>query len=219
MRVAGSHLYWRGAELLAGGPRAALPGNGYYNAAFVIAPDGTTRGIYDKRVLLPFGEYFPFGTGPLARRQFGTVRRFVPGQPTLPLPTVAGRAGVLICNEAFYPQIAAERVRDGAEWLVVLANDSWAGEARFAEIAAAMAVFRAVEFRRDLVRASTWGPSWVVDARGEMDARMVEGVAGARVGMVRRRSAGTVYGWLGDGFAVACALVAGIAVTRAKAWG
>jgi apolipoprotein N-acyltransferase len=199
-----------GTELLTGGPRTASNA-GFYNSAFVLGPDGAVRGIYDKQVLLPFGEYFPFGTERLVRRQFGAVRAFVPGAAGPPLPTIAGPVGVLICNEAFYPAIAAARVRDGAEWLVLLANDSWAGEPRYAAIAAAMASFRAVEVRRDVVRASTWGPSWVVDARGQTMIEVPTGVEATGTGAVRRRVGMTAYAAIGDAFAMGCVLLTALA--------
>ena len=62
----------------------------------------------------------PFAGVDLMRRNFGRVREFTSGAPGAPLPTVAGPAGVLICNEALYPEDARERVLGGAALLVNL---------------------------------------------------------------------------------------------------
>ena len=53
-----------GTELITGAIRAApesAPGHvRAYNSVYVIDPDGSIRGIYDKVHLVPFGEYLPF---------------------------------------------------------------------------------------------------------------------------------------------------------------
>ena len=108
------------------------------------------------------------------RRNFGRVREFTPGGPAALLPTVAGQAGVLICNEAMFPEVAAERVRGGAQYLVNLSNDNWLNDRKFSEITFNMIAFRAIEQRRYLVRASTSGPSAVVDPYGRVLARTEE---------------------------------------------
>src|SRR5438093_1293079 len=82
------------------------------------APDGSVPGQYAKRLLIPFAEYFPFGRIDLLRRNFARVREFESGAPAAPLPTAAGPAGILICNEAMFPEAAAQRVREGAGYLV-----------------------------------------------------------------------------------------------------
>lgn len=210
--VIARHLAVGGAELLTGGPRhdGASPPR-YFNAAFLVGPDGGVRGRYDKQSLLPFAEYFPLRVDVL-RRRFGRVREFSPGGPAALLPTAAGPAGVVICNEALFPGPVAARVRDGAALLVVLANDSWLGDARYAEQAFDMAVVRAVEQRRFLVRASTSGPSAVVDPAGRVLARSAFSATSVIGGAVEARSARTVYGRAGDAFAWGCVAVAVAAV-------
>ena len=47
----------------------------------------------------------------LLRRSFEDVPFFVPGEPTRPLPTRAGPAGILVCNEAMLPEVAGARAR------------------------------------------------------------------------------------------------------------
>ncbi len=54
-----------GTELITGAVRAAptstAAGPRAYNSVYVIDPDGSIRGIYDKVHLVPFGEYLPLG--------------------------------------------------------------------------------------------------------------------------------------------------------------
>ena len=70
-----------------------------------------------------------------------------------------------------FPEDAAERVRAGAEWLVVPSNDSWIPSRGFADHLFAIVRMRAIEPRRFLVRASTSGPSAVIDGWGRVQVR------------------------------------------------
>ena len=203
-------------ELVAGGPHA-VPGvaGTYTNAAFAIEPSGAIRGRYDKERLLPFAEYYPLGSLTAVRRPFGGVRTFVPGQASPPLPTAAGKAGLLICNEAMFPELARARVRDGAELLLVLTNDTWVGSPTFAGIAFDMAVLRAIETRRWTVRASTAGPSAIIDPTGGVHETAAYDTTGTVAGDVAARSGLTVYARWGDVFAIACAAATFLAVMAA----
>ncbi len=204
-------------ELVAGGPRFEGDQDPvYYNSAFLIAPRGNIRARYDKEHLLPFAEYFPFAGLDFLRRSFGRVREFAPGGPTAPLPTVAGRAGVVICNEAMYPEIAARRVRAGAEYLINLSNDTWLNDRKFAEIAFDMVAMRAVEQRRYLVRASTSGPSAIVDPLGRAVVRSQSLSRDVIAGTVRPSSVRTVYSRVGDLFAFLCTGGAVAGLLRAR---
>jgi apolipoprotein N-acyltransferase len=194
-----------GAELVSGGPHVAdEAAQTFYNSAFALDPSGTIGARYDKERLLPFAEYFPFERLDFVRRSFGRVRSFVPGDPPAPLPTAAGAAGVLICNEALFPELARARVRSGAELLLVLTNDTWVGDRKFAGIASDMAVLRAIETRRWVVRASTSGPSIVVDPAGTVVASTAYDTASSAGAPVSARGGLTPYVRVGDAFAMAC---------------
>ena len=191
-------------ELLAGGvhveDRAGTPR--YYNSAFLLRPSGEVAGRYDKEHLLPFAEYFPFGSIAVLKREFGRVREFTPGRPTPPLKTRIGAAGVVICNEAMFPRIVAERVSEGAELLVNLSNDSWLGDRQFSLQALDMARMRAIEQRRDLIRASTAGPSAIIDASGDVRAMTEPFTRGTLAGTVHPRVQRSFYASVGDAFAM-----------------
>lgn len=215
-RNAIAHVTQRhGAQLVAGGPRAVGEDpETFYNSVFVLLPDGTIAGRYDKVHLLPFAEYFPAHGIDLLQRRFGRVRQFAPGEPTAPPDTSAGRAGVLVCNEAMFGSVARERVRAGAQLLTTLANDSWVDDAQFSAMALDMMRLRAVETRRWMLRASTSGPSAVVDPAGRVVAATAMGSQAALVGDVQARNDLTPYTRFGDllpwlcGLAVAGALLA-----------
>lgn len=203
-------------ELVAGAPRALGEGDLplYTNSIYSLAPDGEIRGRYDKQYLVPFAEYFPLRID-VMRRRFGRIRSFEPGRETEPIPTRAGPAGVLVCNEAMLPEVAAERVAQGAVLLVNPSNDTWISDPQYSEQQLDIASLRAIEQRRYLVRASTSGPSAVIDPLGRILARtrpLEPGFALAEVRAVRDVS---VYGRVGDLFGGACAAaVAGALALR-----
>ncbi|MCC6765154.1 MAG: apolipoprotein N-acyltransferase [Deltaproteobacteria bacterium] len=202
-------LAGRDVELVFGAPRAGTPAGGppYANSVYRIGPDGALDARYDKEWLLPFMEYLPLRFD-FARRHFGRVREFTPGAPTPPLPTRAGAAGLLVCNEAFLPHVAAARVAAGATYLASPSNDSWVPNAGFAWQQFDIAAMRAVEQRRFLVRVSDSGPSGVVDPWGRVVAHTDARARATLRATIVPTTAPSLYARAGDAFGVACALVA-----------
>jgi apolipoprotein N-acyltransferase len=193
-------------ELLAGGPRAG-DGAGVLNSVFLLSPHGEVRAVYDKQYLVPFAEYFPFPALDLLRRRFERARVFVPGGPAMLLPTAAGRAGVVTCNEAMLPEVVSARVTAGAEYLVNPSNDSWVADPTYAALQFDIVALRSVEQRRWLVRASTAGPSALIDPWGRVEGATAPGTRALTGGVVAARTDRTVYGRIGDAFAAGCAAV------------
>lgn len=197
-----------GAELIAGGPRAVEGSErAYYNSVFFMSPTGVIEAIYDKQRLVPFGEYFPFRSLDFLRRQFARVREFSPGESRPPFHTKVGVAGVTICNEAMFPEIAAERVREGARFLVDPAHDTWLTP-RFSAQQFDIVRLRTVEQRRWLVRASTSGPSAIVDPWGRVLNRTAFQTRTTASGTILLRDDVTPYNRVGDLFALSCTLAA-----------
>jgi apolipoprotein N-acyltransferase len=203
----GKVLSLGGAELVAGAPRAVGSNEpDYFNSIYLISEEGAILARYDKEYLLPFAEFFPFEKLDLLRRRFGAIRRFSAGQPTPPLPTRAGPAGIVICNEVMFPEIVGRRVAQGAAYLVNPSNDSWVPDPQFAMHQFQIASVRAVEQRRYLVRTSTSGPSAIVDPWGRVQVRTEPFTRDVIVGSIRPRTERSVYGRIGDLFGLVCAI-------------
>jgi apolipoprotein N-acyltransferase len=201
-------------ELLAGGPARDPEAHArIFNSIFTVSARGDLTARYDKEVLLPFSEYFPFQTLGLMRRRVDGAHTYSPGPSNpAPLDTRLGRAGVLVCNEAMLPEVARARVRAGAEILVSPSNDSWIAGEGFAEHMLAVVGLRAIEQRRYLVRASTSGPSAVIDPWGRTAVRTPAGRPAVLLGGVRPEQELTVYARVGDAFAAGCGVVVLIAI-------
>jgi apolipoprotein N-acyltransferase len=209
-RAAIARVLWPGgAQLVTGGLRteggAVMPR--YYNSVFLLSPRGEIIGTYDKQKLVPFAEYFPLPRVEGLVRRFARARTLTPGEPRPLLETVGGRAGVTICNEAMFPEFAAARVRAGAGFLVDPANDTWLTP-EFSAQQFEIVSLRAIEQRRYIVRASTSGPSAIVDPYGHVPERTEFFTRAAITGDIRPSALVTPYCRIGDLFGIACAIVA-----------
>ncbi len=144
----------------------------YFNSAFLLAPSGRLQGRYAKQHLVPFGEYVPLRRFlPFLEPLVESVGDFTAGSSSAPLEMGQMKLGVLICFESIFPQIARDSVVAGANLLVNLTNDAWYGRSSAPYQSMAMAVFRAVENKRTLIRAANTGISGFVDPVGNILAQ------------------------------------------------
>jgi len=174
-----------------------------FNSAFLMGEDGRVLGRYDKRILVPFGEYMPFGDRfPRLRQLSPATSNFTAGSETVVLAaTPQARLAALICYEDVIPGPAREAVAKGATLLVNLTNDAWYGRTAEPVQHQALAIWRALETRRDLVRATNTGLTSVIAASGDVLAELPLFEAAALPIEVRLLRGSTVYGAVGDLFA------------------
>jgi apolipoprotein N-acyltransferase len=144
----------------------------YYNRAYLITPDDRSIEYYDKVHLVPFGEYVPLG------KLLTFVNRLVPaagdfdsGDVISPLKHGRLSAGILICFEAIFPELARAHARKGANILVNLTNDAWFGMTSAPYQHLSMTVMRSVENRLPIVRAANTGFSAFITPWGEILAQ------------------------------------------------
>lgn len=160
-----------GADLLFGSPAYDRSGERvrYYNRAYLLSPANRSVVWYDKVHLVPFGEYVPLKRLlPFVNRLVPAAGDFTPGRRIGPLQGIGYAAGVLICFEAIFPELARRQARQGARVLVNLTNDAWFGRTSAPFQHLAMSVFRSVETRMPMIRAANTGISAFVDARGQI---------------------------------------------------
>jgi apolipoprotein N-acyltransferase len=110
----------------------------------------------------------------------------------------------MICYESVYPDFVREFVRRGAEFLVILTNDSWWGNTPGAYQHASYASIRAVENRRWIVRVANGGISGFVDPTGAFHQETELYTARTLDGTIQLRSDRTFYSTYGDLFAQMC---------------
>jgi apolipoprotein N-acyltransferase len=153
-------------------PAVETPTERYYNAAFLLKPDGTIGAVYRKMHLVPFGEYVPlanllFFVGPIVE----AVSAFSPGTDPVLLPIGDHMASTAICYEVIFPSLIRQFVLDGSQLLTTITNDAWYGRSSAAYQHWDQASMRAIEQGRYLARAANTGISGFVDPYGRVLAR------------------------------------------------
>jgi apolipoprotein N-acyltransferase len=194
----GSDQFVRGAS---GAPTT------FYNAAFLVGPDGTTGGVYRKMHLVPFGEYVPvknllFFAAPLVQ----AVSDFSAGEEASLLPVNGHLISTAICYEVVYPDLVRRFVSGGSELLTTITNDAWFGPTSAPYQHFEQASMRAIEEGRYLVRSANTGISGIVDPYGRVIARSAIFERASVVGEARFLKTSTVYARTGDLLAYASVL-------------
>jgi apolipoprotein N-acyltransferase len=169
------------------------------------------RDRYDKRHLVPFGEYFPLGfLWKDALRGIATVGEdFTAG--TAPAPVIrAGqwRLGTSICYEILF----GEEIRQAlprAQVLVNVSNDGWFGDSLGPHQHLEIARMRALETGRYLLRATNTGITAVIGPHGEVIRRIPRFRKGSLTADVEPRAGLTPYGRWGEWPALGIAVLMG----------
>jgi len=179
----------------------------YMNSAFLLGPDGTLGGRYDKVHLVPYGEYVPLRRFfPFIGKLVVGVGDFKAGRGFYPLTFAEHRLGVLICYEGIFPEAAREYKKEKAGLLVNITNDAWFGRTSAPHQHLSMTVFRAIENRLYLVRAANTGISAIIDPKGAIVSRTGLFERGTLRGGVKIIDEKTVYAAYGDAFVYLCAI-------------
>lgn len=150
-------------------------GRNHFNAAVLFDAEGNRRETYHKIRLVPFTEYFPMGDiFPAALElleSYGVVF-WEPGTERTVFDFEHFSFITPICFEDVFPQEVRKSVREGADVILNITNDYWSLNPVQAEQHYAAGVFRAVENRRPLLRASVSGKTVYVDSYGRKHAEL-----------------------------------------------
>jgi len=191
-----------------------------FNSAFLMGPDGVILGRYDKHILMPFGEYVPFASSiPFIEKISPIHSGFRPGEQ-VSVFDIDGKAriGQLICYEDIVAGMPRYTTEAGADILLNILNDAWYGDTAAPYQHQALALWRAIENRRYLLRGSNSGVTSIIDAAGRIVAEAGLFTSEVVTGTVPRLQLMTFYTRYGDVFAwtVAAAALAALLVGRRR---
>jgi len=202
-----------------------------YNSAMLLDENDQVRGLFDKNLLVVFGEYIPY------YEQMKWVKRLIPETSnwargteveTFPLDikggSVKAQVAPMICYEDIFPSFGRRLAAKRPNLLVNLTNDAWFGKTSEPWEHMSLAVYRAVELRLDLVRAVNTGVSSVIDSTGRVVAktRVVDPDEPPKprpetlLEEVAVQEAWTVYARLGEWVGSLCLLLVAVLGLRAR---
>jgi len=188
----------------------------YFNSAFRLRSDGAIDPRYDKNVLVPFGEYVPFGDRlPWLVKVIGRTP-FAAGDGVPLYDAGAARFAFLICYEAILPDTVRDPVQRGANLLVNLTYDGWFGDTAEPAQHAMLVAVQAAQLGVPVIRSTTTGISALIDARGRFAGRAELSERKVLVGDVAPLRAPGLYVAWGAWFAWSC--VAASALLFASQW-
>lgn len=174
-----------------------------YNAMYVVTKDGISKKPYYKQKLVPFGEYLPFSkvfTKISPGFTFMLLEELTqtPGTESFPVETEYGDVGGIICYESIFPRISRESVKNGAQLLAVISNDSWFGYSAALYQHHAQSILRAVENGRYVVRASNTGLTSIINEKGEVIKRADALIGTTLRGEIKFYNRKTIYTRIGN---------------------
>jgi len=194
-----------------------------YNSAVLFLPGNRQVQRYHKMLLVPFGERVPYADTfvflNVLEWGVGLSGWGVGKEMTIfRLPDSTGdiKFSTLICYESIYPGFVREFVNSGAEFLVIITNDSWWGRTSGFLQHADYARLRAIENRRWIVRCANGGISTFVDPYGRMYQSTEYDTQAIRLQSIGFNQEKTLYARWGDYIAIpAFGLSLGLTVVAA----
>lgn len=139
-----------------------------YSSAFHFIPESNMPPRrYEKRVLVPMGEYIPFHWCRQIAACYGITGSFTCGTEAKVFPGPVP-FGISICYEEIYGNMMRENRAKGAELLVNCTNDGWFPNSRLPKQHFDHARLRTVENGIPLIRACNTGITGAIDSLGRI---------------------------------------------------
>lgn len=203
----------------------------HYSAAVYFRPDIPASAMsfdiqrYEKRVLVPLGEYVPFSLFNTLLAEYGIQGSFTSGKEAKVF--FAGDKlpfGLSICYEETFGHLMRENKQCGAALLVNLTSDAWYPNSSLPHQHMSHAILRTVEGGIPLIRASNLGLTGAVDSLGRVVAMLGEGekqpdslLDSLRV-RVPTYTYSTIYSHFGDSLIVGFSFIASLFSFSRKSW-
>ena len=190
---------------------------------------GDVTGRFDKVFLMLFGEYIPFYDAiPWFTKLVPEASNFNRGDEPATFPLQVGgreyRLGPLICYEDILPGFARQVAKLGPNAFINITNDAWFGRTAEPYQHLALAVFRSVEHRIEMVRAVNTGVSAHIDAAGRVRDQ-TESVDPAELPAPTPKTllielamlpGGGLYRYVGDLFGFGCLAALAVILVRSR---
>lgn len=186
-----------------------------FNSSMLISPRDQNIQKYAKIVLVPFAERVPFSEElsflNIMEWNFG-LGGWGYGRDTTVFEMKIRSGEIvkfsnLICYESVFPTFVNTFVKNGAEFLTVITNDSWWGNTSGAYQHKQIAIMRAVENRRWVVQCANGGISCYIDPYGNIIQESDMYVKAILSQKIEPRTDITFYTRYGDWLAEICIVI------------
>jgi len=151
-----------------------------YNAT-ILMQKREIQNIYRKIHLVPFTEHFPFENllpGVYEWLKNADTHFWEKGEEYTVFKVNGIKFSTPICYEDVFGDLCSRFVKDGAHVLVNLTNDAWSNSVVMEMQHMSIAVFRAVENKRSMVRSTTSGITCIIDPNGRITDMLERGKPG-----------------------------------------
>ena len=172
-----------------------------YNAAFYFRPQSNKSERYEKRILVPLGEYIPFSQfrwfSEFISHQFGVGDSFSCGTDAKVFSSEVP-IGMSICLEEIYSDLLRDLRRNGARLFVNVSNDVWFPRSHLPEHHFQHGRLRAVENGVYVLRSCNTGVTGVIDCCGNVIKTIDSSDLDVLSLDISLKSFQTLYTWWGD---------------------
>ena len=189
------------------------------NSVVMLDKEGKKTYQYDKIHLVPFGEYVP-----LRRVLFfidklvAGIGDYLPGNHYIKAETAFGSFASLVCYEIIFPGLVRKFYAQNGDFIVNVTNDAWFGKTAGPYQHFSMAVFRAIENRKPVLRSANTGISGFIDSNGNISAKTELFQKQVLSDVIKTDTTLSVYSRYGDLFAYMCIVVFFVFLINLKAW-
>ena len=164
-----------------------------YNSAYVLNSQCEILQIYNKRHLLPFGEYIPnflksFGLGKVSQG----VTNFSRGKSfrTISIKNIE-QFDLVICYEIAFPGEVIDS--NHSTWILNITNDAWFKNSDGPSQHLKISCFRAIEEGKSIARCANNGISCFIDCFGKTHNRLYTDTIGTTSHLMPMKSQTTIF--------------------------
>ena len=178
------------------------------NSTILLDREGQKGFVYDKIHLVPFGEYVPLRSLLFfIDKMVAGIGDYLPGRNYVRAETEFGSLATIICYEVIFPGLVRKFFTQGGDAMVNITNDAWFGRTAGPYQHFSMAVFRAIENRKPLIRAANTGISGFIDSSGRIKSASAIFTRQALTETIMTDSTRTFYTRYGDLFSYLCLVI------------
>jgi apolipoprotein N-acyltransferase len=189
------------------------------NSVILLDKQGKKTYQYDKIHLVPFGEYVPLRSVLFfIDKLVAGIGDYLPGNQYIKAETDFGSFAPLICYEIIFPGLDRKFYASNGDFLVTVTNDAWFGKTAGPYQHFSMAVFRAIENRKPVMRSANTGISGFIDSNGKILAKTDLFQRLVLSEKIKTDNTLSVYSRYGDLFAYFCIIISAILFINLMSW-